>query len=340
MPLLYILTFIEMMILESLYIPLARRLRIGLHPASRHMSRNFTPAGGGIIFVAAGAVFALMAPDAVSTPFFSSLLIGGLLLACISFIDDIYGLPPIARLIVQLGVMAYMFGSFLRPETLDIFLIIVIGGAGLVNAFNFLDGINGMLTLYAIVVISTLIAALHCGTIAAFPADSILGTFSPQQTSTMLSLILCSLVAFLFFNFRSKALVFSGDVGSIFTGFVITVVLICICIGSRTAAPAVFVAVFAVDSFLTIIHRLFEGEQIMQPHRRHLYQHFAHNIGVPHLSVSSAYAALQAGINACYFLIPAQQRITYALIVYLALVSTYFRLRSYKRRDNQQKFQK
>ena len=340
MPLLNILTFIGMMILESLNIPLARRLRIGLHPASRHMSRNFTPAGGGIIFVAAGAMFALMAPDAVSTPFFSSLLIGGLLLACISFIDDIYGLPPIARLIVQLGVMAYMFGSFLQPETLDIFLIIVIGGAGLVNAFNFLDGINGMLTLYAIVVISTLIAALNFGTVLAFPADSILSTFSSDRTSMMLSLMLSSLVAFLFFNFRGKALVFSGDVGSIFTGFVITVVLICICIGSRTAAPAVFVAVFAVDSFLTIIHRLFEGEQIMQPHRRHLYQHFAHNLGVSHLSVSSAYAAVQASINVCYFLIPAQQRITYALIVYLALVSIYFRLRSYKRRDNRQKIQK
>ena len=285
-------------------------------------------------------MFALMAPDAVSTPFFSSLLIGGLLLACISFIDDIYGLPPIARLIVQLGVMAYMFGSFLQPETLDIFLIIVIGGAGLVNAFNFLDGINGMLTLYAIVVISTLIAALNFGTVLAFPADSILSTFSSDRTSMMLSLMLSSLVAFLFFNFRGKALVFSGDVGSIFTGFVITVVLICICIGSRTAAPAVFVAVFAVDSFLTIIHRLFEGEQIMQPHRRHLYQHFAHNLGVSHLSVSSAYAAVQASINVCYFLIPAQQRITYALIVYLALVSIYFRLRSYKRRDNRQKIQK
>lgn len=331
MPLLYILTFIGMMILESIYIPLARRFHIGMHTAARRSARNFTPAGGGIIFPVAAAVFAATNPATASQPFFSAILLGALILSCISFVDDVHSLPPVARLIIQFVVTGTIFSYFLRPDMLDIYLIMVVSCVGLINAFNFLDGINGMLTLYAAVVIVTMIVAINTGEPLHMPACGLLAGFSTVGCTRLLCLILTSHAAFALFNFRTKALVYSGDVGSIFTGFVITAVLASICIGLRSMAPVAFVAVFAVDSALTIIHRLFEGEQIMQPHRRHLYQYFAHNLGKPHTAVSMTYAAVQAFINVGYFIIPQQQRLVYTLIVYLILISLYFWLHSYKK---------
>ena len=62
-----------------------------------------------------------------------------------------------------------------------------------------------------------------------------------------------------------------------------------------------FLAVYGVDSVLTIIHRLFLKENIFKAHRLHLFQVIVHNLKVPHLLMSSIYMLTQSII--CYVII-------------------------------------
>src|SRR5690606_2189877 len=103
-------------------------------------------------------------------PFFFA---GLLLIAVISFIDDIKELSPALRFPAHL--IAFLLMSVqaeLFNETWWIVMIVLIVGLGAVNAFNFMDGINGITGLYALINLLTLLYIHH--NIIAFTDDSLI----------------------------------------------------------------------------------------------------------------------------------------------------------------------
>ena len=106
-----------------------------------------------------------------------------------------------------------------------------------------------------------------------------------------------SLLVFNFYNFRKKAKCFAGDVGSIGIAFILLFMIGKLLLAEPSLVPVLLLGVYGVDSVLTIIHRLILKENIFQAHRKHLYQILANEAKVPHLMVSTAYAAIQLIIN-------------------------------------------
>jgi hypothetical protein len=63
----------------------------------------------------------------------------------------------------------------------------------------------------------------------------------------------------------------------------------------------VLLAVYGVDSTLTLVHRLLLHEDVALPHRKHAYQLMANELKIPHTVVSIIYMVLQAVVVVGYF---------------------------------------
>ncbi|MDE6347983.1 MAG: UDP-GlcNAc--UDP-phosphate GlcNAc-1-phosphate transferase, partial [Bacteroides sp.] len=97
----------------------------------------------------------------------------------------------------------------------------------------------------------------------------------------------------------------------------------------------VLLAVYGVDSVLTIIHRLMLHENIGLPHRKHMYQLMANELKMPHVVVSSIYMAVQAvvivGYIGClnvgyWYLLGAILLLSF---VYVCFMKKYFKLHQF-----------
>lgn len=97
---------------------------------------------------------------------------------------------------------------------------------------------------------------------------------------------------------------FCGDVGSVSIAFVILFLIGMLIIRTENFSWIVLLAVYGVDSVLTIIHRLMLHENIGLPHRKHLYQIMANELKIPHMVVSLVYMLVQAVVIAGYLLFP------------------------------------
>ncbi|MFM7902913.1 MAG: hypothetical protein ACKPAD_13130, partial [Bacteroidota bacterium] len=132
---------------------------------------------------------------------FSALNLGLLILMAIGIWDDIKGLSTTIRLIFQfsaISLLIYHYELFALYGLFWTFVLALIC-TYLINVFNFMDGINGILGLYALSIIALL---FYIG-------------FADFGNAFAFGILLISLLSFLFYNFRTKAKVFSGDVGSL-----------------------------------------------------------------------------------------------------------------------------
>jgi len=148
------------------------------------------------------------------------------------------------------------------------------------NWYNFMDGINGIAGITGIVGFGLLVVFnIHSGGDSPFSVLSIC--------------IGLSCLGFLPFNVP-KAKVFMGDVGSILLGFVFACIVVIL---SKSffdfVCLASFLFPFYADEFVTMAVRLKDGENLLIPHRRHLYQHLANELGIAHWKVSVGYGLLQ-----------------------------------------------
>lgn len=289
------------------------RIGIGAVMGTQSVHTRFTPTGGGIVFVVALVIFAVgYAPvlDALWWRF----LTGALVLGGISLADDIRPLPPVPRLMVQLIVLAITFKQLAYPQAVDVYLMAIILGVVLINTLNFLDGICGMLALYGMAVCGSLLY------LAYLTPSGLQDVLLP-----MLWLTLLALIAFACFNLRDT--IFAGDVGAITLGYIFTFALFVLAVTRRDASVIIFMSVCIFDTGLTTIQRLFNGENILRPHRTQLYQILTDVWRLPHVAVSLAYALLQLLINALYMLIPEEQHWTYVLLVSSGLAVMYFSIR-------------
>ena len=220
-------------------------------------------------------------------------LIGITLAAGISFVDDIHSLPDSVRLVVQFIAMGLMFWCWgiLNLESWWIIVLGLILCVGITNAYNFMDGINGINGGYTLAVL-----------LALAWMNRAIG-FGPQ--SLIIVAMLADLV-FCFFNFRpkGKAKCFAGDVGSVGAAFIVIFLLGGLILKTGDFTYIVFLAVYGVDSVLTICHRILLHENLGLAHRKHAYQLMANELGMEHTVVSSIYTLMQLAICAGMILIP------------------------------------
>lgn len=314
-------TLALLLICLFLYFPFARKKGIlaGVNTRSSHKSPTVTAAG--FIFPLSLLVYYIYSLAIGGSPSLW-LLVGMLLLAAVSFADDLGEVWFVYRLLAQLfGVSLMMtqvvleLGFFPPDNAAYVVIFVVLIGFGIftINLFNFMDGINGMLGLLTLSVLIPL--ALTEFYVQCFTDPGLL-----------LYLLLPTLV-FLFFNCRRRPVFFCGDVGSITVGFVLTYLVVKLLMQTGDLTYLLFFAVIYIEAGITVLQRLLAGQNIFKPHRIHLFQLLSNERGFPHAAVSAVYASIQlligllvVGLN--YFEVEAHIRniICWGLFTVLCIV--------------------
>lgn len=274
---LYFISGILLLVSLIVFIQIAKKYNIVDIPNHRSSHQTVTIRGGGIIFPLSVFIFYVVSDFSYTMFSFAILLI-----AIISLVDDIQPLKTTTRLIFHIVsaclVIVELF-HMLDLIYIPIILFIIIGG---INAYNFMDGINGITSTYSMVVLSTLLYLNH-------EIDFI--------NNDLIIIPLISVVIFSFFNFRKKAICFSGDVGSLSIALLVLFLLLKLIITTNEPLYALLLSVYAIDTAYTIIVRKFRGENVFKPHRNHLFQILVNEKGYSHLFVSTIYGIIQLIIN-------------------------------------------
>lgn len=302
----YPIAAVVLILLELLYFRVAKHFHIVDRPNERSSHHRIVLLGAGIIFYFAILVYSLTH----GIPYVG-FLIGLTLLAVISYVDDLHPLPSWLRLFAQLFAVVITFWTDINTLEIWQMVLLVVVFTGILNVYNFMDGINGMLASYSLVVVG----------IFSFIALFI----NPFVDFHLLATILFAILIFGFFNFRPKARCFSGDVGSISMGLIVLFLLVryvqSIPGGGFNVSRLCFIIVFLADGLLTVAKRFLNGRNILEAHREHAYETMVNELHIPHLYVASGYAILQLIISIGYLLIPDQN--LYTLLVALLLVLAY-----------------
>lgn len=235
-----------------------------------------TPHGGGIAIAISwfvGLIY-LYHNNQIEENLFKS-LIPGMIIALISFFDDIYELSAKLRLFVQLfvsclgvfllgGLSIINFGFIEISNPLVTNLVAVIATIWFINLYNFLDGINGYAGTEAIV--------LSISGLILFGGDHFL-------------VLMVSVFGFLYWNWNN-AKIFMGDVGSTLLGY--NVAIFTIYYGNISSEYLwIWLSLFGLfwfDATLTLIRRKLNGEKLSTPHKKHAYQRLT-QAGWSHMKV-------------------------------------------------------
>ena len=279
----YIIILVLLFVAELFYFRVADKFNIIDKPNERSSHSRITLRGGGIIFYFGALAYFLS--NHWEYPWFMLALT---LITFISFVDDIRSTSQGLRLVFHFTAMALMFyqwGLFSLSWWWIIIALIIC--TGIINAYNFMDGINGITGGYSLVILGAL----------AYINSEITTFVEPALINT----VLCSVLVFCFFNFRKKAKCFAGDVGSVSIAFILLFLTGRLIIKTEDFSWIILLSVYGVDSVLTIIHRLMLHENIGLPHRKHMYQLMANELKIPHVGVSLIYMVAQALAILGYF---------------------------------------
>ena len=252
----------------------------------RSSHQGVVPKGGGLGILVAF----LLASPILGLPLLFWTSIG--MISLVSLYGDRREIPVKVRLCLQFAAGFVLLAGIFHWEgrgwpafvLIPLFSVFVVGTA---NYYNFMDGINGIAGITGIV---------------AFGLIVLFGALSGANES-LLALAGCMAFAclgFLPFN-MPKARVFMGDVGSVLLGFVYAGLVVGL--SHNLSHFAVLCAVlfpFYADELTTEYVRLRDGENLLKPHRRHVYQLLANEMKIAHWKVAVGYGILQGlvGIGA------------------------------------------
>ena len=293
----YIIIFVLLLVAELLYFHIADRFNIIDKPNERSSHSTIVLRGGGIIFnlaMVAWAVMMVVQGNSSVVMEYLPFLIGLLLVAGVSFWDDVKSLPDSVRLVVQfiaMGLMLYqlIIGSgelvvnawWVWPLVVLVALIVCVGAT---NVINFMDGINGITAGYALAVLVPLwlVNGMTCYIEPSYLVVAIIGV-----------------LVFCIFNFRpkGKAKCFAGDVGSIAIAFIMLFAIGRLVVQTGDVTYLIFLLVYGVDGCLTICHRIMLHENLGEAHRKHAYQLMANELKIGHVKVSLLYMAMQLVVS-------------------------------------------
>jgi UDP-N-acetylmuramyl pentapeptide phosphotransferase/UDP-N-acetylglucosamine-1-phosphate transferase len=258
---------------------IAKKLQLTDVPSARSSHRDVTITGAGFIFP-----IAFFLPLALTGEFihYRSTIAGLLLISLVSFADDLKSVHPVIRVTVQViavSLLLWQTGGLFKMKAWQIvpgFILVV----GIINSYNFMDGINGMNALYSLSMMGIL-AIIRLSGILFLPVPEVFYS------------LIAALLAFSLFNVRKKALCFSGDVGSISIAYIVSLMIIQVMIATDSSVWILLFGVYGLDSVGTIVLRLIRREKVWMPHRTHFYQYLVNERKWPHVRVSVLYAVLQ-----------------------------------------------
>ena len=284
------------------YFKIADKYNIIDKPNQRSSHNYITIRGGGIVYWLAGVLFSVMhLPESIY------FLIGITLICGVSFWDDISSLPNKVRIVIHFLSISLVFYGLGLYSFLPWWLVLVayVFFVGVLNAYNFMDGINGITGWYSFVILVSL----------QYVNQKIISFTEPDFINYA---ILASIV-FLFFNFRKRAKCFAGDVGSMAISFWIVTLLLQLMMKTESFIWILFLAVYGVDVIFTILHRIYLKQNIFEAHRLHFYQILSNECKMSHLKVSVIYAIVQLIICVAVIYVYQTQMLNWIMLFIISL---------------------
>ena len=285
----YVIIFALLLVAELVYFKIADKFNIIDKPNQRSSHSTIVLRGGGIIFSLAMVVWAVMMAvqgECQTVVSYLPFLAGLLMVAGVSFWDDVKSLPDSVRLVVQFVAMGLMFWSMqiMHWDMWWIVLIALIVCVGATNVINFMDGINGITAGYSLAVLLPLV---------------LLNQELAFMEPSFLVVAILGVLVFCIFNFRpkGKAKCFAGDVGSIAIAFIMLFAIGKLVVLTGDVTYLIFLLVYGVDGCLTICHRIMLHENLGEAHRKHAYQLMANELKIGHVKVSLLYMAMQLVVS-------------------------------------------
>jgi UDP-GlcNAc:undecaprenyl-phosphate/decaprenyl-phosphate GlcNAc-1-phosphate transferase len=280
-------------------------VRIMDHPTARSSHATATPKSGGLsivlTFLVGVAILYFTDTQRIRQAYFLGFTGSSITIAAVSFYDDVKNKPFLVKLYTQLLAVAVVLGSGILVDVISLPLIgpVALGAwswplsflwiIGLTNAFNFMDGLDGL--------------AAGTAVIASF--FFLIITFSLGSSFVYIHCytLLAGALGFLVYNFP-PARIFMGDVGSATLGFAFATLAI---IAARyDASHTSFMVMplllfsFIYDTSFTFLRRALRGENVTQPHKTHLFQ-LLHQLGYSHRAVALLHYAAAIVLGAVAF---------------------------------------
>jgi UDP-GlcNAc:undecaprenyl-phosphate GlcNAc-1-phosphate transferase len=319
----YLIVFSVLLLLMLSYFKVANYFDVVDYPIKRSSHQRPTIRGGGIIFPVAILIWFLISgwkePLAVA---------GLMVISIISFIDDLKSLRYTTRIIFHFIAIALLFIEILPTIYWYWIAAALILAVSWINAFNFMDGINGITAFYSLVLLGSFSLLNNAkALLSPLLKNNIPVHWEAFIPAGLVGTLFISVIIFAIFNVRKRAVTFPGDVGSISMAFLHSWMMINLMIATKEAYWILFFAVYGIDSGVTIILRLLEGHNILKAHRFHLYQILVNERKQPHLVIAGLYAVIQGTTNLIViylYFVGLMNLITFSLILMTLLVAYIF----------------
>jgi UDP-GlcNAc:undecaprenyl-phosphate/decaprenyl-phosphate GlcNAc-1-phosphate transferase len=288
-----IIVFLLLTILSYISVSYIRRLalqhQILDHPNERSSHTIPMPRGGGLAMVILVLGTSIGAANQIEWERSFIYIVLGAILALVGWRDDLFSLSPNYRFLVQgliaiISILGLGYFKIVRIPLLGEIDLGIVGIVitflwimGLINAYNFLDGIDGMAGGVAVV------AGLGWMTLSS-------NVNNPFVFWVALSIAAASL-GFLGHNWP-PAKIFMGDVASTFLGYSFAVLpLLSAQSGDALTVGTLLMWIVIMDTFVTFLRRLVKGQKVISGHRSHLFQQLIDG-GYKHATISSLYIFL------------------------------------------------
>lgn len=299
-----------------LLLPLLRRLGAMDAPNDRSSHTITTPRGGGLgllLGLALGLLVDFASGNYAPTRWDIGLLAITMVLAGVGFVDDLRGVRATIRFGLQiacgLAMDLLIFQGSHRSllELIGYGVIGIVWLAAYVNAFNFMDGINGISG------VSCIVAGLWYAWVGDRYDDHPLSTWGLTLAAAALGFLLWNV---------PRAHVFLGDVGSYGVGAIIAFLAWWVAIRYKQPATALApLAIYLADTAYTLWRRHRAGATLFEAHREHVYQRLA-ACGLSHTVATGVVALFTAGVCAAVRWLPSTAAIAASVVlilVYLGL---------------------
>lgn len=280
-----IMSFVVTMVISAILVPIVMKagakLGIVAHKNERTVHKVDVPRiGGYAIYISSliGSVIFLK-----TDPQINAILIAGFLVFFVGLLDDVYDLSPKTKLIVEItaALIVIVHGNIylkgfdnLLGNLVPIIpgIITVLWIVGITNAINLIDGLDGLSSGISIIVLFTI---------------SMTSYTSGRTDIASLSLLLAgAIMGFLFYNFH-PAKVFLGDCGSLYIGFMISVISLLgfgynVSTFFTLGAPIVVLMVPIMDTLIAIVRRKIHHKKFSEADRAHLHHNLMFKLKLGH----------------------------------------------------------
>ena len=284
----YISIAVILLVAELVYFKIADHFNIVDKPNERSSHSRIVLRGGGVIFTLSIIAWAIMmaVQGVQGVQSYLPFLVGLLMVAGISFVDDIHSLPDSLRMAVQIVAFLPMFWSLglMQWSMWWVIPIALFFCVGATNIINFMDGINGITAGYGLAMLIPIL---------------LLNTNMEFMEQSYLIVAIIGILVFSYFNMRpkGKAKCFAGDVGSIAIAFIILFALGKLMLATGDVTYIVFFLWYGVDGAMTIFHRIMLHENLGQAHRKHAFQLMSNELKMGHVTVTMIYTIGQLAVS-------------------------------------------